>query len=161
MKRCDRCNKIVLSGNLCNQCLQLAKLRCNSLNNAMNKINYDIGKGYKKLNPYFTRYRMLIDNAEQLYEMVDILQDKVEIEPKTFAEYKKNIYNMAKEMIENKKQLIYQKINETGEVVYVNDLIKLRDEMIEAKIEFKEYEELLDISEIQKFIDKTKLREKL
>ena len=83
------------------------------------------------------------------------------MQPRTYEEYKKNVIGMMTDMLSKKQISLFTKFADTGEVQYINDMIKLRDEMIDIKVEFPEFENLIDISELQEVIDKSKLREKL
>ena len=161
MKRCYRCKKIILFGNLCSNCTQIAKMYINNLGNKINKTNSDIQKGYKKLQPYFSRYKILLDSAKEFYETAYLIPNQINLQPRTYEEYKKNVIGMMTDMLSKKQISLFTKFADTGEVQYINDMIKLRDEMIDIKVEFPEFENLIDISELQEVIDKSKLREKL
>ena len=161
MKRCYRCKKIILYGNLCSNCTQIAKMYINNLGNKIHKTNSDIQKGYKKLQPYFSWYKILLDRAKEFYETAYLIPNQINLQPRTYEEYKKNVIGMMTDMLSKKQISLFTKFADTGEVQYINDMIKLRDEMIDIKVEFPEFENLIDISELQEVIDKSKLREKL
>lgn len=161
MKRCYRCKKIILFGNLCSNCTSIAKMYANNLGNKINKTNYDLQKGYKKLQPYFSRYKILLDTAKEFYKTAYLIPNQIVLQPPTYEQYNENVIKMIKNMLNNKQMSLFTKFAETGEVKYINDMLKLRDEMIDIKVEFPEFANLIDISELQEVIEKTKLREKI
>lgn len=161
MKRCLRCNKIIFKGKLCNACTNLAKLYIDTLASKLNKINADITKGYKKLHPYFSRYQILLDTAEEFYKTAELISSQIEMSPQTYKQYKNNVHQMVVDMLTKKQQSLFYKFAETGEVRFIKDMVKLRDEMLDIKIDFPQFKEFIDINELQKVIDKTKLRKKI
>ena len=157
---CPICNakKIKIKDRACVYC------KNNLLNDViLQQKNYerifnDINKGYKKLEPYLSRYQILLEIMERVYNEVQYIPEKVQLEPSNFAEFKQDLLeNNLNKVIKNMKVILVHRYNETGELSTIRDIKKLRNEILDMQIKYPQFKEYLTTKELQKVIDEVNI----
>ena len=152
---CPICNEERLYNDviLCPKCRQLTLINIKNYDERIQKITADIDRGYKKIEPYLSRYRIILNLWKEIYKMIKYVPNDVKANPKTYKTLEKNMYKSIQETIEDKKGAALYKFSQTGEYEHYKELKKLRDELLEMQIKYPEFRELLDISDLQQIID--------
>lgn len=117
-----------------------------------NRILTDVQCGFKNLNPYLSRYRILLE----IYNELENLNTKYSLDALSYDS--KMLYDTFNaellKFIKNKIIITLDKhsIDNDGNKALIKDLKKIRDNVIEGKHEYPEFSELLQ--EIQFQIEK-------
>ena len=118
----------------------------------INRVSKDIAKGYKNLDSYLSRYKLILDEFKEVYKMKDYVSENVQLDPDTYEECTQKYLEKIKEIIDEKKKIIIHKLQITGESQFEKELRKLRDEILEMQVKYPEFESILTISDIQEVL---------
>lgn len=152
--KCPMCNEIHIKKHdgVCKNCKNYIINNASYLRENINRFSYDIEKGYKHIDPYLNRYKLILEQYKVAYKYAEYLPDIIKLEPPTYEEtfnkYLEEINNKLNEM----KTIIVHKLQVTGEVTYLRQLRKLRDEILEAQIKYPEFANVLTIDDIQEVL---------
>lgn len=147
-------NKILKKDKVCNNCKQTLIADLSLSQESFNRIFGDISKGYKKLEPYLSRYKILIEIMERAYKEVEYVSDKVHLSPSTFEEFKEDLLeNNLKSVVLEKKAVVLNAFAQTGEVSHFRSIKKLRDEILEMQVKYPEFIDYLTIDDLQDIIE--------
>lgn len=118
------------------------------------RIFNDINRGYKKLEPYLSRYQILLDIMERVYDEIKYIPEKAQLDPSTFDDFKNDLLeNNLKKVINNMKEMLIHRYVETGEASTVRDIKKLRNEILDMQIKYPQFKKYLIIKELQDIIN--------
>ena len=149
---CDR-NMIYETSKCCNECRQKILADTKLMADYIARLEYDISKGYKKLEPYLSRYELIIETHRKMRVNKKYIENYIEImKPETMDEVKKIYYKRIKDMIEEKKSVLIYQFETTGEMKFFNQLKKLRDEILEMQIKYPQFKDCLEHEDIQHYI---------
>ena len=153
---CPICNKnkIRRKDKVCNSCKTYLVENLRLEQESFNRIFGDISKGYKKIEPYLSRYKILIETMENAYKEVEYIPDIVHLSPSNFEEFKEDLLeNNLKTVILEKKAVVLNAYAQTGEVSHFRAIKKLRDEILEMQVKYPEFIEYLTIDDLQDIIE--------
>ena len=102
---CPICNavKIRKEFKACNNCKERIVMDIQMQQQNYNRIFGDINRGYKRLEPYLSRYQILLDIMESVYEELQYVSERVHLTPNNFEEFKEDL-------LENKSTLSLKNI---------------------------------------------------
>ena len=147
-------NKILKKDKACSNCKQLLISNLSLSQESFNRIFGDISKGFKRLDPYLSRYKILIEIMDKAYKDVEYVPDKVHLSPSTFEEFKEDLLeNNLKTVILEKKAIALNTFAQTGEVSHFRAIKKLRDEILEMQVKYPEFIDYLIIDDLQDIIE--------
>lgn len=154
---CPICNAIKINkkSKACDNCK--ARLVANIKLQQENyyKIFADVNKGYKRLEPYLSRYQLLLDIMEETYNESQYVSEQVHLTPATFEEFKKDlIENHLRDTVNEMKIILIHRLDETGEISAFRAIKKLRDEILDMQIKYPQFKEYLTIDELKDIINK-------
>lgn len=150
---CAKCGKIKETGrSVCNNCYKSIQLDCKLLQSTIERVSGDIDRGYKRLEPYLKRYRIICDCYCKLYDYAELLPKEIEIYPPTFSEYLMNIGYEIDRLINERINPILNKLNTLGDITYLANLKSLRDELVNLQKEYVEFDEVLSPIRIDNII---------
>lgn len=156
---CPVCNneKITKKAGICWKCRQVIVANIPAQQETINRIMYDISKGYKKLDSYLSRYKIILDIFKELYEYKKYIpQNEFNMDPETYEECENLYHQRISEMIIQKKEMILYKFRETGEVEFLKELKKFRNELLEMQVVYPEFKHLLFTNDIQEVLDENR-----
>ena len=154
---CPICNavKIRKEFKACNNCKERIVMDIQMQQENFNRILGDINRGYKRLEPYLSRYQILLDIMEDVYDELQYVSEIVHLTPDNFEALKNDlIENNLKSVIRDMKLMLIHRFNETGEISAFRAIKKLRDEILDMQIKYPQFKEYLTTDELQKIIDK-------
>lgn len=147
-------NKILIKDKACHNCKEHLVEALKIEQQGYERIFGDISKGFKKLEPYLSRYEILIKTMKTIYEQVEYVSDKVHLSPSTFEEFKEDLLeNNLKTVILEKKAVVLNAFAQTGEVSHFKAIKKLRDEILEMQVKYPGFIKYLTIDDLQDIIE--------
>lgn len=149
--KCPNCNNHMIHKNagVCNNCKNQFVYDIRLRKEFIEKISGDINKGYKNIEPYLSRYKLILENFEKIYYEQKYIPNKLELQPNNFEDLKVTILNNVKGKIEEKKKTAIHKYSETGETIHYRALKRLRDELLEMQVLYPEFIEFLTIEDLK------------
>lgn len=122
----------------CSDCLERLKQQYVLSSNDFNRILNDVNKGFNTLDPYLSRFMILLDK----YDEIQALTDMLELEKLSIGSYQlEMIFKQALVEHINKRVLIIMEKNSLVEnkKKLDRDLLKLRNEIIDCKHKYPHY----------------------
>lgn len=152
---CNFCKKekIKRKDIICENCKNYMIINSRFLQDNINKFSDDIERGYKHVEPYLSRYKLILEQYKTTYEYAKYLPNLIKLDPPTYEEAEKKYLDKIKNKIDEMKIIIIHKLDATGEVTYLRSLKKLRDEILEAQIKYPEFIDALTIDDIQEVLE--------
>ncbi len=154
-KMCPVCDKekILINENCCKECQQKILADTKLMSEYIARLEYDISKGYKKLEPYLSRYELILETHRKMRVNKKYIENYIEImKPETMEEVKEIYYKRIKDTIEEKKSVLIYQFETTGEMKFFNQLKKLRDEILEMQIKYPQFKDCLEHEDLQHYI---------
>lgn len=158
MSNCKMCKKTMFFSNkkVCNNCKNLIVYDCKLRIEGVEKLRNQINNGFKKLDSYLSRYQIAFESMKDIYEYQKLIPHEFTIEPKTYDEWESNTLNEIQNLVSlRKKQAIY-KFEQTGDIMYLKDIKKLRTEILDLQLKYPQFKKLLAYDELQQYIDDIK-----
>ena len=151
---CPMCNKnqIKKKNGVCENCKNYIISNSSYLQEAISRFSNDIEKGYKHVDPYLSRYKLILEQYKTAYEYAKHLPDIIKLDPPTYEEAVDKYLEKIKNTINEMKLIAIHKLLATSETPYLRELKKLRDEILEAQIKYPEFASVLNIDDIQEVL---------
>lgn len=151
---CPMCNKVEIKkhDNVCENCKSYMISNAQYLQEAINRFSNDIEKGYKHIDPYLSRYKLILEQYKTAYEYAKYLPEIFKLDPPTYEETFNKYLIKIDNTISKMKKVIIHKLQMTGESSYLKELKKIRDEILEAQINYPEFAKVLTIDDIQEVL---------
>lgn len=153
---CPICNavKIRKEFRACNNCKERIVMNIQMQQQNYNRIFGDINRGYKRLEPYLSRYQILLDIMKDVYNELQYVPERVHLTPNNFEEFKEDLLeNNLKVVVKDMKAMLIHRFDKTGEVSAFKAIKKLRDEILDMQIKYPQFKKYLTTDELQKIID--------
>lgn len=155
MKKCERCNKIILIGRLCKNCLQNCDMNIRMAPLAQ-KIYME---EFDKDNMIVCHYANIIDSymmsLKKMYDDMEYLPKyKSQITPNNYKDAEKICRAKLKNKIDAIKKEKIKPLAKTGEVKYFTAIVGLEEDIKDTIKLFPQFREELDYSDLEKIIDK-------
>ncbi|MDD3341323.1 MAG: hypothetical protein PHN72_03940 [Bacilli bacterium] len=142
---CQKCGKVFHNKkenfNICNECEYLITIDASNKYDSINKMKEDINRGFKNIDAYLSRYKIILDEYKTLYEYAQYVPDKIQLKPDTFEELKTWFNKDIRKLMDEKNLIITKKMEVLGKYKIEKQYNKLVEQAIELSIEYPDFEE--------------------
>lgn len=156
MKKCQLCNrtiKLFSNSIICDRCTKQLIFDCKLRFDGVEKLNNQINGGFKKLDSYLSRYKIILENMKAIYENQKYIKKYLNINPPTYSEYFDNVMEEIKKIIINEKKKTIYPFQETGDIKYIKKIQKLKDEIIDLQFQYPMFYGLLNYNDLDKYLE--------
>lgn len=152
--KCAYCGKPKekITNTLCNTCYRHIETDTRLRLDYIERLSRDIAKGYKRLEPYLSRYRLIATAYLEIYKYAELLPEEIIINPPTMGEMLKDMDREIKRLLDERINENLHYIEELGDLTYIAKLKTLKDEIKTLKEEYTEFEKILDTQRIDNII---------
>ena len=154
MKKCEKCNKTILSGRICKNCYHKLELSIRTAP-ATQKLYMDQFAQENMLIGYYTNiidsYIMVLEYMYKDLEYLPVYKDQ--IEPNNFEDAKKIYKNKLRLKVEKIKRDKIKPFEKTGEVKYLTAIVGLEEDIKDTLKIFPQYKEELRYDDLEKIIN--------
>lgn len=156
-KKCPVCNRATILGGekCCKECKNKILIDTKLMVDYINRLEYDIGKGFKKIEPYLTRYQIILENHKKVRENKPYIEDKIEqLIPEKYEDVEAIYFDRIRDIIREKKQVLAFQLEQTGEHKFYNEIKKLRDELLALQVKYPQFKDCLEVKDLLEFTSK-------
>ena len=150
---CAMCKDVyVIDSVLCDKCYQKMQLDIHVIMDSINATETKIDKEYKEFDRYIANFSKLL----KLYYYSSILPNQIEIDPPTFEEYKKIIYESIDNIVNHRIDAYFFQLRRFGDAECLVELELFREELIRTAKSFPVFEKVLSTTRIDNILENYK-----
>ena len=150
---CPMCKNTAIKGErLCDSCYNKLQIETKELVKSIEKNEEIIRKEEQTIDGYVGLLNKLTKLYEELYKYASYLPEQIDIDPKTFEEYKEITYVSLEGIINHRIDTYYYQLKRFGEADMLVELDIMKQEMLRAAKRYPEFEKYLSTERIDNII---------
>ena len=157
---CPMCKAVQIKNQLlCDNCYQEVQISTKEIMKNIDIAEERINGDYKTIDNYVAFLNKLTKLYEELYRYASYIPKQIDIDPKTFEEYKKITYNSLEDVIDHRIDTYYFQLHRFGDADMLVELDIMKNEMLRAAKRYPNFEKYLSTERIDNIISSYEKKE--
>ena len=154
---CPMCKSCLIKNQLlCDNCYKKIQISTNELVKNIEKTEELIRGDYKTIDNYVGLLNKLTKLYEDLYKNASFLPEQIDIDPKTFEEYKQITYTSLQDVIDHRIDTYFFPLQKYGDADMTIELEIMRNEMLRAAKRYPAFKDYLSTERIDNILENYK-----
>lgn len=150
---CPMCKSTTIQNQkLCDECYRKLQINTHSLAESIEKNEKLMQNEQKTIDGYVSLLNKLTKLYEELYKYASYVPEQIDIDPKTFEEYKEITYNSLEDTINHRIDTYYFQLKRFGEANMLVELDIMKQEMLRAAKRYPAFEKYLSTERIDNIL---------
>lgn len=154
---CPMCKAVQIKNQLlCDNCYEQIQINTNEIMRNIDKTEEKINGDYKTIDNYVSLLNKLTKLYEELYKYASYIPKQIDIDPKTFEEYKQITYSSLEDVIDHRIDTYYFQLRRFGDADMLVELDIMRNEILRAAKRYPNFEKYLSTERIDNILENYK-----